>query len=68
MAFSIENNIKQVNKIADELVKLNSNNKEIYANNAEKYTQKLYELQNKFNQINANGTKAICLNDRLNIY
>lgn len=62
---SIENNIKQVNKIADELVKLNPNNKEIYANNAEKYTQKLYELQNKFNQINANGTKAICLNESL---
>ena len=42
-----------------------TNNKEIYANNAEKYTQKLYELQNKFNQINANGTKAICLNESL---
>ena len=63
---SIDNYIMQVNKIAEELAKINIENEEIYLDNAKIYTKKLYNLKQEYSNIKDEKVKkAVCLNEAL---
>lgn len=61
----IDNYIKQVEEITNELIKNNPENAKIYRENEEEYTQKLKELKQKYDKelSSLGGRRAICLNE-----
>lgn len=62
---SLDNYINQVNEIKNELIELDSNNKDIYEENSKQYIQKIDDLKQKYENLNFNGRKAISLNETL---
>ena len=62
---SIDNYIKQVENVSEELQKLDTTNSEKYINNANEYIRKLEELKKEYleNLKNIQGTKAVSLNE-----
>lgn len=62
---SIDNYIKQVEKIAEDLEILNPENKAVYEKNAKKYIEKLNNLKQEYKELNVQNKKAICLNEAL---
>lgn len=61
----LENYKKQVRNIANELVKYNPENAEIYTKNANEYIEKIEEINKKYKEQlnNLSGEKVICLNE-----
>lgn len=62
---SIDNYIKQVNEITEQLIKLDSENESIYTNNKNIYIEKLNNLKSEYETLNISENKAICLNEAL---
>lgn len=64
---SIENYINQVKEISQVLIQQNSENKQIYEENTEKYIKDLEKVEKQYEEISQklNGQKAICLNEAL---
>ena len=64
---SIENYINQVKEISQVLIQQNSENKQIYEENTEKYIKDLEKVEKQYKEIlqELNGQKAICLNEAL---
>ena len=62
---SIENYIKQVEKIKDELKEKNPENSQIYEKNAQEYKNKLLSLKERYNQelSELKGKKVVSLNE-----
>lgn len=62
---NIDNDIKQVEEIMNELIKNNPENGKIYRENAEEYIQKLKDLKQKYDiELTAlSGMQAVCLNE-----
>lgn len=62
---SINNYIKQVDEITNELKKKNSINSDVYEKNAEEYKEKLVDLKKRYNEqlSNLKGKKAVVLNE-----
>ena len=62
---SIENYIKQVENITEGLKETNSENAEVYENNAKAYIEKLKELKTDYSEElkELNGKKAVVLNE-----
>ena len=65
MWLNLDNYIKQIENITNELKSIDSQNSEIYETNKDKYTKKIQELKEKKQTLNLNGKKAICLNEGL---
>lgn len=62
---SIKNSIKIINSIKDELVKVSPENKSYFEDNARTYTEKLVEIDNKFQNIVDNASrKTLVFGDR----
>lgn len=63
---SIDNYISQVNTIAENLSKIDLENKDIYIENSNNYINKLRNLNDKFEILrDINNKKAVCLNEAL---
>ena len=62
---SIENYISQVNTIAEVLKKVDAKNSELYESNRKKYIDQINTIKGKYNSLNFDGYKAVCLNESL---
>ncbi len=62
---SIDNYIKQLNEVTEQLVNLHPENKTVYTNNKNIYTEKLNNLKSEYETLNISKNKAICLNEAL---
>lgn len=62
---SIKNYLNQIKEIKEELINNNPENKEIYELNAQKYEEKLKQLQENYEYelSSLKGKKALCLNE-----